>query len=74
MRTQDINFLNQLIDSLIKAEEKLEEAQEKKDYNNFNMSKKFMIQVQEKIPKFESSNIWNINQYPFFLENNLFYI
>lgn len=51
MRRQDINFLNQLIESLEKAEDKLKEAQEKKDYDNFNKSKKFMIQIQKKISK-----------------------
>ena len=48
-RREDIEFLNQLIKALEEAELKLEEAYEKKDYENFNKSKKFIMQIQRKI-------------------------
>ncbi len=49
MEKGDIVFLNQLISSLENAEAKLEEAYKKKDYENFNQSKKIMMRVQEEI-------------------------
>ena len=49
MKEEDIEFLSQLIKALEEAELKLEEAYEKKDYENFNKSKKFIMQIQRKI-------------------------
>lgn len=46
---EDVSFLNQLVKSLEEALVKLEESYEKKDYENFNMSKKFILQIQNKI-------------------------
>ena len=42
-------ILNQLIGSLEQTLSNLEEAYEKKDFESFNKSKKFMIQIQQKI-------------------------
>jgi len=49
MKKEDIPFLNQLIKSLEETESKLEEAYEKKDYEDFNKLKKFMMQIQKRI-------------------------
>ena len=49
VKREDIPFLNQLVKALEEAELKLEEAYEKKDYEDFNKSKKFMLQIQRKI-------------------------
>ena len=49
MKRDDITFLNQLIKALEEAELKLEEAQDKKDYESFNKAKKMMLQIQNKI-------------------------
>ncbi len=46
---EDITFLNQLINALEESELKLEEAYDKKDYENFNRTKKMMLQIQKKI-------------------------
>ncbi len=46
---EDIPFLNQLVKSLEESELKLEKAYEKKDYENFTKSKKFMLQIQKQI-------------------------
>ena len=46
---EKIYFLNQLITSLGEAESKLEEHYNKKDHENFNNSKKFMISISKKI-------------------------
>ena len=46
---EDVSFLNQLVKSLEEALLKLEESYEKKDYENFNMAKKFILQIQNKI-------------------------
>jgi len=48
-REEDISFLNQLVDTLEEARLKLEEAYKKRDYENFDKSKKFIIQLQKKI-------------------------
>lgn len=48
-RKEDIPFLNQLVKSLEESELKLEKAYEKKDYENFNKSKKFILQIQKQI-------------------------
>lgn len=49
MKKEDIPFLNQLVNSLEEAELKLGKAYEKKDYDEFNKSKKFMLQIHKKI-------------------------
>ncbi len=49
MKREDIEFLNQLIKALEEAELRLEETYEKKDYENFNKTKKFIMQIQRKI-------------------------
>ena len=46
---EDVTFLNHLINSLEESELKLEEAYDKKDYENFNRTKKMMLQIQKKI-------------------------
>lgn len=46
---ENIVFLDQLVKSLEEAELSLEEAYDKKDYENFNKSKKFIFQIQKKI-------------------------
>jgi len=49
IKKEDIPFLNQLINSLGEAESKLEKYYDKKDYENFNKSKKFMLKIQKQI-------------------------
>ena len=49
MRGEEILFLNQLIQSLEEAGEKLEKDYKKKDYEKFNQSKKMMMKIQEEI-------------------------
>lgn len=46
---ENVEFLGQLINSLEKAREKLEEAYEKKSYDEFNNLKKFLLNLQKKI-------------------------
>lgn len=49
IKKDEIIFLNQLINSLEEAYQKLETAYKNKDYENFNKLKKFILEVQEKI-------------------------
>jgi exonuclease VII small subunit len=49
MIEKDMPFLNQLIQSLEETQLKLEEAYNRKDIETFNKTKKFMMQIQEKI-------------------------
>ncbi|MCX6746542.1 MAG: hypothetical protein NTU63_00205 [Candidatus Pacearchaeota archaeon] len=49
MKEEDILFLNQLALSLEQAEMNLEESYKKKDYTNFNKSKKIMLKIQKQI-------------------------
>ena len=49
MEKEDILFLNQLIKSLAEAEEMLEKSYAKRDYENFNKSKKTMLRIQKEI-------------------------
>ncbi len=49
VRKEDIPFLNQLVKALEETELRLEKAYEKKDYEDFDKSKKFMLQIQGKI-------------------------
>ncbi len=51
MKREDILFLNQLIKSLNEAGNNLEKAYEKRDYENFNKSKKIMMSIQKEISK-----------------------
>ena len=46
---EDISHLNQLIDSLLEAEEKLEMSYRKEDYGNFIKSKKLILNIQKEI-------------------------
>lgn len=45
----DTEFLNQVVNSLDQALSKLEEAYNKKDYDLFNKSKKFILEMETKI-------------------------
>lgn len=49
MKKEDIEFLNQLVSSLEKAEYKLEYVYKNKSYGEFNKIKKFMLDIQKKI-------------------------
>ncbi len=49
MKKEDIPVLNQLIESLGATVSNLEESYNKKDSESFNKSKKFMLQIQQKI-------------------------
>ena len=49
MKKEDISFLNQLLTSLEQSAKKLEEYYKKRDYNNFNQSKKIMLKIQGEI-------------------------
>jgi len=49
MKNEEILFLNQLIKSLEEAEKNLEKTYEKRDYENFNKSKKIMLRIQAEI-------------------------
>lgn len=46
---EDASLLRHLINSLDEAEKKLEEFYEKKDTDNFNKTKKFILQMTQKI-------------------------
>jgi len=45
----DVLFLDQLVKTLKEVELKLEDSYHKKDYENFNKSKKLILQIQKKI-------------------------
>ena len=49
MKRGDIQFLNQLVKSLEDAELKLERAYNRKDYHQFNETKRFMLQISKQI-------------------------
>jgi len=49
VKKEDIQTLNQLLDSLEMSLSELERAYEKKDSENFNKLKKIIIQTQRKI-------------------------
>ena len=51
MKRDEILFLSQLIRSLAESEEELEKSYKKKDYENFNKTKKIMLQIQGEISK-----------------------
>lgn len=46
---ENVEFLSQLVSSLEKARPKLEEAYQKKSYEDFNRIKKFILNIQKKI-------------------------
>ncbi|VVB82358.1 Uncharacterised protein [uncultured archaeon] len=49
MKRDEVLFLNQLIKSLEDAEKRLEISYKRKEYENFNQSKKIMLRMQEEI-------------------------
>ena len=49
MQRGDISFLKQLIKSLEDSESKLKKAYEKKDPDDFNELKSFMLKIQKQI-------------------------
>ncbi|MCK9596061.1 hypothetical protein M0R19_02675 [Candidatus Pacearchaeota archaeon] len=49
METEEISFLKQLIKTLEEAGANLEKFYEKKDFDNFNKSKKMMLKIQQEI-------------------------
>lgn len=49
MKKEEIPFVAQLVKALEETEIKLEEFYNKKDYNNFDKAKEFIIKVQQKI-------------------------
>ena len=51
MKKGDITTLNQLVKTLEQLESKLEEDYQKKDSENFNNSKKRMLEIQKQISK-----------------------
>lgn len=51
MEKEDILFLSQLMGSLKDSREKLEQAHEKKDYNEFRNIKRLMINIQKQIER-----------------------
>ena len=49
MKKEDIQLLEQLVNSLEKAIHKLEESYEEKKYDNFNKVKKFILEVEDRV-------------------------
>lgn len=49
MKKEQVLFLSQLIKSFEESVEKLEKFYKKKDYENFNKSKKMIIGIQQEI-------------------------
>ena len=49
MKKEEVAFLVQLVNTLEIAEERLEGAYNRKDYNQFNRLKRFVISVNDKI-------------------------
>ncbi len=49
MKKEEAVFLNQLVNALEEAVEKLEISYEKKDVDRYNGIKRFIVQVQEKM-------------------------
>jgi hypothetical protein len=49
MKKEEISFLNQLVKALEDAEKNLEKAYQKRDYENFNKSKRIMLRIQKEI-------------------------
>jgi hypothetical protein len=51
MKKEESLFLNQLVSSLEEAERNLEKAYQKRNYDQFNKSKKIMLRIQNEISK-----------------------
>jgi exonuclease VII small subunit len=49
MKKEDMDFLNQLVGSLEKAEMRLELAYKNQNYEEFNKLKKFILEIQGRI-------------------------
>jgi uncharacterized protein with HEPN domain len=49
MKKEEVLFLSQLVKSVEEAVEKLEKFYRKKDYQNFNKSKKTIMGIQQEI-------------------------
>lgn len=49
VKRDDVSLLNQLLDSLEKASKEFENYYVIKDFDNFNKSKKFILNIQKKI-------------------------
>ncbi len=49
MKTEEIQFLNQLVKSLEDAEKSLRKNYEDRSYDKFNQSKKIMLRIQKEI-------------------------
>ncbi len=49
MATENLDILKQLVETLEKAETKLEKSYKKEKYDDFNKTKKFMLETQQKI-------------------------
>lgn len=49
MKREEILFLSQLVKSLVEAERNLEKTYEKRNYTDFNKSKKIMLEIQKEI-------------------------
>lgn len=49
VKKEDIEFLNQMAQSLMRAQSVLEESYQEKDHLKFNKTKKFMLELQQKI-------------------------
>lgn len=49
MKTGDIEFLNQLVNSLSGLDTRLEKAYQQKDFRKFDSIKKLILQIQRKI-------------------------
>lgn len=49
VKVGDIEFLSQAVNSLDQGLSKLEEAYNKKDYDLFNKSKKFILEMEVKV-------------------------
>ncbi|MFH1608354.1 MAG: hypothetical protein ABIA78_04440 [archaeon] len=49
MKKEDTALLNQLVESLEQSVKKLEEAYSQRNYDKFNVVKKFALSIQKKI-------------------------
>jgi len=49
MKKEEILFLDQLVKSLVEAEKNLEITYRRKDFENFNKTKKVMFSIQKEI-------------------------
>ena len=49
INSENVEFLGQLVNSLEKAETKLEQAYQNQNYDEFNKLKKLMMQIQKRI-------------------------